>query len=73
MTDWPQETGAGHPRKPEPKKTKRDVNRDSDDRLRDLPELLEEFTDNLGDTKMHVPAHISHDSDSERLAKVASK
>ena len=29
---------------------KRDNNRDSDDRLRDLPEWLEEFKDNLEDT-----------------------
>ena len=47
--------------------------RDSDDRLRDLPEWLEEFTDNLEDTEMLVPAHSSHDSDSERPAKVASR
>ena len=40
-----------------------------DDRLRDLPEWLEEFTDNQEDTQMPAPAHISQDSDSERLRK----
>ena len=34
VTDWPQEIGADHLE-------------DADDRLRDLPEWLEEFTDNL--------------------------
>ena len=29
------------------------------DRLRDLPEWLEEFTHNLEDTKALVPAHVS--------------
>ena len=42
-------------------------------RLRDLREWLEEFTDNLEDTEMPAPAHISHDSDSERPAKVAPR
>ena len=42
-------------------------------RLRDLAEWLEEFTDNLEDTEMPAPAHISHDTDSERPTKVASK
>ena len=41
--------------------------------LRDLHEWLEEFTDNLEDTEVHAPAHISQDSDSERLSKVVSK
>ena len=48
-------------------------NRDSDDRQRDLPKWLKEFTDNLEDTGMPVPAHISRDSDSERPTKVTSK
>ena len=47
-----------------------DDSRDADDRLRDLSEWLEEFTDNLVDTELHAPAHISQDSDSERLTKV---
>ena len=33
--------------------------------LRDLPESLEEFTENLEDTELHAPAHSSDDSDSE--------
>ena len=41
--------------------------------MRDLPEWLEEFTDNQEDTEMPVPAHISRDSDSERRTKVVSK
>ena len=45
--------------------------RTSDDRLRDLPEWLEGFTDNLEDTKMPALAHFSQDSDSERPSKVA--
>ena len=52
---------------------KRDGNRDSDDRLRDLLDRLEEFTDNLQDTEVPAPAHISQDSDSERATKVLSK
>ena len=52
---------------------KRDNNRASEDRLRDLPEWLEEFTDNLEDTEVPAHAHISQDSDSERLTKVAPR
>ena len=48
-------------------------NQDSDDRLRDLPEWLEEFADNLEDTEVSAPAHISQDSGSERTTKVVSK
>ena len=48
-------------------------NRDSDNRWRDLPEWLDEFTDNLEDTEMHAPAHSCQDSDSERAGKVVSK
>ena len=44
---------------------KRDDSRDADDRLRDLPKWLEEFTNNLEDKELHAPAHISQDSDSE--------
>ena len=54
-------------------KNKRENNRDSDDRFRDLPEWLEEFTDNLEDAEVPAPAHISHDSDSERPTKVAPR
>ena len=41
--------------------------------MRDLPEWLEEFADNLEDTEAPVPAHVSQDSDSERLTIVVSK
>ena len=49
---------------------KKDDNRDADDPLAVLPEWLEEFTDNLEDTELHAPAHISQDSDSEHPTKV---
>ena len=49
---------------------KKDDNRDSDERLRDLPDWLEEFTHNLENTEMFVPAHISQDSDSEYPTRV---
>ena len=39
------------------------------DPLRDLPEWLQDFTENLEDTETPVPAHGSHDSDSEPLRK----
>ena len=42
-----------------------------DDRLRDLPERLEDVTDNLEDTEVHARAHSSQDTDSERPTKVA--
>ena len=41
---------------------KRDNNRAAEDRLRDLPEWLEECTENLQDTEVPAPAHLSHDS-----------
>ena len=50
---------------------KRDNNRALDDRLRDLPEWLEGFTNNLENTEMPALAHFSQDSDSERPSKVA--
>ena len=43
------------------------------DRLRDLPEWLEEFTENLEDTEELVPANLSHDSDTERPTEVISR
>ena len=73
VTDQLQETGADHTQKTQNKNKKRDGNRDSDDRLRDLPEWLEEFTDNLEDTVVPALAHVSQDSDSERPTKVASR
>ena len=51
----------------------RDGTRDSDDRLRDLPEWLEEFTDNPEDTELFASAYSSQDSDLERLTKVESQ
>ena len=63
----------GSPSKTQNKNKKRDGNLYSHDSLRDLPEWLEEFTDNLEDTEVHAPAHISQDSDSERRSKVVSK
>ena len=39
-------------------------------RLQDLPEWLEEFTDNLEDTEVPAPAHLAQDSDSNRPTKV---
>ena len=75
VTDWLQEAGADHsslsPSKKNKQNTWRDGNRESDERLRDLPEWLDEFTDNMVDT-VFAPAHISHDSDSERPMKEAS-
>ena len=42
-------------------------------RFRDLPEWLEEFADNLEDAEVPAPANTSHDSDSERSTKVATR
>ena len=55
------------------KNEKRDGSWDADDRLRYLPEWLQEFRDNVEDTEMLAPAHISQDSDSERLTKVVTR
>ena len=63
----------GSPSKTQNKNRKRDGSRDSDDRLRDLPEWLEEFTDNLEHTEVYAPSHISQDLDSERPTKVVSR
>ena len=37
-----------------------------------IPEWLEDFTENLETAEVLAPAEISHDSDPERLVKVAS-
>ena len=43
-----------------PKQKKRGDSRDADDRSRDLPEWLEEFTEDLEDTEFHAPrTHFS--------------
>ena len=68
----PREWCGSHSKTPN-KKKKRDGSRDADDSLRDLPEWLEEFTDNPEDTEVHAPAHISQDSDSESPTKAVSK
>ena len=52
---------------------KRDDGKKSDDCLADLPEWLEEFTDNLGDTELPASAHSSQESDLEHPMKVATK
>ena len=41
--------------------------------MRDLPEWSEVFTQNLEDTEVPAPAHISHDSDSKRPILVAPR
>ena len=70
MTNTHPETGSPETQK---QNQKRNGSRDSDDRLRDLPDWLEEFTDYLEDKETPVPAHVSQDSDSERPTKVGSK
>ena len=62
----------GSPSETQNQNRKRNDSRDADN-LRDLPEWLEELTDNLEDTELHVPAHSSQDLDSERPTKVVSK
>ena len=42
-------------------------------RLRGLPEWLEDFKDNLEDPEVPALANTSHDSDWERLTKVATR
>ena len=69
LTNLHQESGAKSP-KTQNKNKKKDINPASDDRLRYLPEWLEKFTENLEDTEVPAPAHISHDSGSERPTKV---
>ena len=61
------------PSRTQNKNKKRDDRRDSDDRLRDLPEWLEECTDSLEDTEVPASAHRSQDSGPERPTKVGSK
>ena len=63
----------GSPSETQNKNRKRDDSRDADNRSRDLPEWLEELTDNREDTELHAPAQFSQEADSERPAKVVSK
>ena len=67
MTIRHQETGTIHLKHKTIKKE--DTNRASGDRLRDLPEWIEEFTENLEDTEVSAPAH----TDSKRPTKVAPR
>ena len=62
-----QETGAINPKPP--KIRKRDNDGAAGNRWRDL-EWLKESTENPEDTEVLAPAHVSHDSDSERPTKV---
>ena len=55
------------------KNKERDDKGASEDRSRDFPEWLVEFTENLEDPEVLAPAHNSHDSDSERPTKVAPR
>ena len=55
------------------KEKKKDNIQATRSRLRDLPEWLEEFTDNLEDAEVPALANTSEDSDSERPAKVGTK
>ena len=75
-SDDPYQQASGNRRDP-PKTQNKNNNVDNQQavgkRLRDLPEWLEAFTDNLEDTEVPVTAHSSHDSDSERPTKVASR
>ena len=70
VTHTHQETGGQKYKKQNKEKN---GSRDSDDRMRDPPEWLEEFADNLEDTETPVPGHVSQDSDSERPTKVVEK
>ena len=50
-----------------------DNSRATGDRLRDFPEWLEEFTDNLEETEVPALANTSHDAGSECSMKVAPR
>ena len=65
--------GSGQSTKTPKQKKNKEHRSNADDRLRDLPEWLEPFTDNLEDTETLAPAPVSQDSDSERTTKVAEK
>ena len=59
--------------RPKTKNEKEDNTQATRSRLRDLPEWLTEFTDNLEDTDVPALEITSHDSDSERPTKVTTK
>ena len=54
------------------KKNEKGNNQATSSRLRDPPQWLEVFTDNLEDAEVPALANTSQDSDSERPAKVAT-
>ena len=62
---------ANNPPKPQNQIKNKEHRSNADDRLRDLPELLEPFTENLEDTETYATAQVSQDS--ERATKVAEK
>ena len=70
MTKSHQETGATHPKLKT--KIKRGITIEPRTTVCEtFPEWLEEVTDSLEDTEVLAPAHMSHDSDSERPTQVA--
>ena len=72
MTTWHPETGATA-QKPTTQIKKRDDRKNSDGSLADLPEWLEEFTENLEESELPADAYTSHDSDLERPTKLETK
>ena len=70
VTKSHQETGATHPKLKT--KIKRGITIEPRTTVCEtFPEWLEEVTDSLEDTEVLAPAHMSHDSDSERPTQVA--
>ena len=63
----------GDPPKIQNKHKMKGNNQATRSRLRDLPEWLKDFTDNLEDTEVPGLANTSQDSDSERPTKVATR
>ena len=68
-----QETGAIARKTQNKKSQKRDKNEAVVNRLRDLPAWFQEFTKSRRNRSAGNRTHFSHDSDSERPTKVASK
>ena len=58
---------------PQPETKEKNIQQAAGNRLRDLPEWLEEFTDNLEDAEVQELANTSHGSDSNRPTKVTSR
>ena len=72
MTKRYRETGAIH-YNPKTNVKIKDDKEAAGNRLRDLPEWLEEFGDNLSETEEPAAANLSPDSDSERPTEVAAR